>query len=85
MSEHSTVGVQVGPVFVASTRERKPAQDESPRTKWVLWAITVFLLAQASPLAGVVLILGTAVWAAGHYAPKSGTTSDRTTDERTAR
>lgn len=76
MPDYDHWGVKVGPVIVGGSSEKRPKTRSDRRSALFCWAITVFLIALASPITGVVLIILTAIYLAGRSTPADTSTTD---------
>lgn len=66
-------GVKVGPVIVGGVTDRRPPTKSDRHWSLAAWIITVLLIGSASPMLGVILILGTAIYLAAATAPSGDT------------
>jgi hypothetical protein len=65
--------VKAGPVVIGGVEDRKPPTASDRRWTLAAWIITVLLIGSASPMLGVILILGTAIYLAAATAPSGDT------------
>jgi MFS superfamily sulfate permease-like transporter len=69
MPDHDILGVKIGPVVVARATEKTPKTQAQRNGNLICWALTVLLIAFASPITGVVLVILTAIYLAARTAP----------------
>jgi hypothetical protein len=77
MSDMEIRATKIGPFVSGTIREKQPRTAAERRTRLICWILTCLVLASASPMLGVILILTTAMYLAATTAPDSSTPDER--------